>query len=99
MEMTSKRLGVTAIVDEQQHLLGIFTDGDLRRTLDQNFSMDMPIDQVMTKTPVTLPVNTSAAEALEFMELKKVNQLLMTDNEQRLIGVITLHDLIQAGVR
>ncbi len=99
MEMTSKRLGVTAIVDEQQHLLGIFTDGDLRRTLDQNFSMDMPIEQVMTKTPVTLPVNTSAAEALEFMELKKVNQLLMTDNEQRVIGVITLHDLIQAGVR
>ncbi len=99
MEMTSKRLGVTAIVDEQQHLLGIFTDGDLRRTLDQNFSMDMPIEEVMTKTPVTLPVNTSAAEALEFMELKKVNQLLMTDNEQRLIGVITLHDLIQAGVR
>lgn len=99
MEMTSKRLGMTAVVDAEHRVVGIFTDGDLRRTLDKHQRLDLCIDEVMNRQPVCLNLNSSATEALEFMDQRHINQLLLVDSSQRLVGIVTLQDLLHAGVR
>lgn len=99
LEMTNKRLGMTAIVDPQQRLLGVFTDGDLRRILDKRIDLQQsPISDYMTTHPVTVQAGILAAEALEVMERHKINQLLITDSQQRLIGALNMHDMLRAGV-
>ncbi|HBC56166.1 MAG TPA: D-arabinose 5-phosphate isomerase [Gammaproteobacteria bacterium] len=99
LEMTNKRLGMTAIVDQQQRLLGVFTDGDLRRILDKRVDLHhTPISECMTTHPITVNAGILAAEALEVMERHKINQLLITDNQQRLIGALNMHDMLRAGV-
>jgi arabinose-5-phosphate isomerase len=99
LEMTRKGLGMTAVVDDQGRILGIYTDGDLRRTLDQGLDIhQIAIRQVMTPGCVTLPRHSLAAEALQLMESRKINALLVADEGGQLIGALNMHDLLRAGV-
>lgn len=99
-EISNKRLGLTTIVDEKEHLLGIFTDGDLRRLIDkqQGFDVNLPVSEVMTKKPSTISQEARAVEALQQLNLKKISQFVVVDDQNKVIGVISMHDLIQAGV-
>lgn len=99
-EISNKRLGLTTIVDEQDHLLGIFTDGDLRRLIDkqQGFDVNLPVSEVMTKKPSTISQEARAVEALQQLNQKKISQFVVVDDQNKVIGVISMHDLIQAGV-
>ncbi|WP_336938148.1 KpsF/GutQ family sugar-phosphate isomerase [Acinetobacter modestus] len=99
-EISDKRLGLTTVVDENDILLGIFTDGDLRRMIDhqQGFDVNLPVAEVMTKNPLTISQEARAVEALEKMHEKKINQFVVVDHTNKVIGVISMHDLIQAGV-
>ena len=99
MEMTRKGLGMTAIVDAQQRLLGVFTDGDLRRALDGGMSdlRDTPAREVMTRTPRTIGPQRLAGEAAQLMEQHKIQGLLVVDGE-RLVGAVTFLDLLRAKV-
>ena len=99
-EISNKRLGLTTIVDENNTLLGIFTDGDLRRLIDkqQGFDVNLAVSEVMIAHPSTIAQDARAVEALEKMNEKKINQFIVVDDQNKLIGVISMHDLIQAGV-
>lgn len=99
-EISDKRLGLTTIVNDEDQLLGIFTDGDLRRMIDhqQGFDVNLPVSDVMTKNPLTISPEARAVEALEKMHERKINQFVVVDETNRVIGVISMHDLIQAGV-
>jgi len=99
LEMTQKGLGTTAIVDGNDTVLGIFTDGDLRRALDHGIDLHKtPIDEVMTRKPRLISPGLLAAEALQIMDAGKFNALLVVDAEKRLIGALNMHDLLRAGV-
>ncbi|MFI7901043.1 SIS domain-containing protein, partial [Acinetobacter baumannii] len=95
-EISNKRLGLTTIVDEQDHLLGIFTDGDLRRLIDkqQGFDVNLPVSEVMTKKPSTISQEARAVEALQQLNQKKISQFVVVDDQNKVIGVISMHDLI-----
>ncbi|MFW1951011.1 KpsF/GutQ family sugar-phosphate isomerase [Acinetobacter beijerinckii] len=99
-EISDKRLGLTTVVDENDTLLGIFTDGDLRRMIDQQqgFDVNLLVEKVMTKNPLTISQEARAVEALEKMHERKINQFVVVDDANKVIGVISMHDLIQAGV-
>ncbi len=99
-EISSKRLGLTTIVDEQDVLLGIFTDGDLRRLIDkqQGFDVNLAVQDVMVKNPQTISQEERVVEALERMNARKISQFVVVDDANKVIGVISMHDLIQAGV-
>jgi len=99
-EISNKRLGLTTIVDDEEHLLGIFTDGDLRRLIDkqQGFDVNLPVSEVMIKKPSTISQEARAVEALQQLNLKKISQFVVVDDQNKVIGVISMHDLIQAGV-
>lgn len=99
-EISNKRLGLTTIVDENDVLLGIFTDGDLRRLIDkqQGFDVNLQVVQVMTQHPATISQEARAVEALEQLRDRKINQFVVVDDANKVIGVISMHDLIQAGV-
>ncbi|WP_180059102.1 MULTISPECIES: SIS domain-containing protein [unclassified Acinetobacter] len=99
-EISNKRLGLTTIVDENDTLLGIFTDGDLRRLIDkqQGFDVNMKVSEVMIKNPLTISQEERAVHALERMNEKKITQFVVVDNANKVIGIISMHDLIQAGV-
>ncbi len=99
MEMTRTGLGTVAIVDGDLKVLGIYTDGDLRRTLDRELDVHKAkISEVMTARCVTVAPNMLAAEGLKIMEDREINSLLVVDEEHRLIGVLSMHDLLHAGV-
>jgi len=99
MEISAKGLGMTAIVDEQQRLAGVFTDGDLRRTLDQGHDLiQTPISKVMTSNCKTVTPQGLAAEAVKIMETCKVTGLLVLDDNNQLVGALNIHDLFRAGV-
>ncbi|MFP4294240.1 MAG: KpsF/GutQ family sugar-phosphate isomerase [Halothiobacillaceae bacterium] len=99
LEITSKGLGMTCVVDSEDRLLGIFTDGDLRRVLDRDVSvLDCPIEQVMTRDPQTCPPQMLAAEALGLMESRKINALVVIDTRGRVAGALNMHDLLHAGL-
>jgi arabinose-5-phosphate isomerase len=98
-EMSHKGLGMTAVVDAAGVLAGIFTDGDLRRALDQGVSVHATlIDEVMTRQCTTVAAEALAAEALQIMEARSINGLLVLDPERRPIGALNMHDLLRAGV-
>ncbi|MBS9779514.1 MAG: KpsF/GutQ family sugar-phosphate isomerase [Moraxellaceae bacterium] len=96
--MTSGRLGMTVVVDNDDKVIGIFTDGDLRRGLKKNIDLQSNITDVMTKNPKTIDKNIRASDALTFMNNNKINQLLILTKDKQLEGIISLHDLLQAGV-
>ena len=99
LEMSSKGLGMTAVVDKNGALAGIFTDGDLRRAIDRGIDIhSSPIDDIMTANCRTIRPGTMAAEALRIMEDNKITVLVAVDSEHKPVGVIHTHDLLKAGV-
>jgi arabinose-5-phosphate isomerase len=99
MEMTSKGLGMTAVTDAAGILLGMFTDGDLRRKLDQKIDLHTAtMEQVMTRDCKTASSEMLAAEAVLLLEQNKINALLIVDTDNKLIGALNIHDLFRAGV-
>ena len=100
-EISSKKLGVTGVVDEQGDLLGVFTDGDLRRKIEQGIEvLNSPICELMGGKPKRILRTNLAAKALQRMEEYKITSLFVfeSDEEQSPIGIIHLHDLLKAGV-
>jgi arabinose-5-phosphate isomerase len=100
VEMSRKRLGMTAVVDDDGYLLGLYTDGDLRRTLD-DATIDLRstrIDAVMTRTPKTIGTDALAVEAAQLMEAHQINALLVLDDARRVVGALNIHDLLRARV-
>ncbi len=100
VEMTHKGLGMTAIVDAEGRLLGVFTDGDLRRAVDDD-DVDLrttPVARLMTPMPKTIAADRLAIEAARLMEAHKIHALLVVDADQRVVGALNIHDLLRARV-
>ncbi|MBL7738173.1 MAG: KpsF/GutQ family sugar-phosphate isomerase [Chitinophagaceae bacterium] len=98
VEMTRKRLGVTAVVDKEGHLLGIITDGDLRRMLEKNLPVgEVKVQDIMTRTPKTIEPGMLAVDALDMLRKKEISQLVVAENGKYL-GIIHIHDLIREGL-
>lgn len=99
VEMSRKRLGMTAIVDADGTLLGLFTDGDLRRALDSDIDVrNTRIAELMTRNPRTIGADQLAAEAARLMETYKINGLIVIDGQRRAVGALNIHDLLRAKV-
>ncbi|HTM63637.1 MAG TPA: KpsF/GutQ family sugar-phosphate isomerase [Gammaproteobacteria bacterium] len=99
LEMSQKKLGMTTIIDAAGKLIGIFTDGDVRRALDNNADIHKTsIDSIMTKNPKTIRSDMLAAEALSMMETFKITSLVITNDQQQPDGIIHIHDILRAGV-
>ncbi len=99
LEMSRKGLGMTTVTDANGNLTGVFTDGDLRRTLDRDLNIrTTPIQQVMTRNGKTIRADHLAAKALNVMEEMKINGLPVIDDTGTLVGAINMHDLLRAGV-
>lgn len=98
VEMTKKRLGTTAVINEDRVVAGIITDGDLRRMLEKttDFSL-LQAKDIMSQNPATIGANVLAVNALELMRTKNISQLIVLENE-RYVGIIHLHDLIREGI-
>ena len=98
-EMTDKGLGMTAIVDADDVILGIFTDGDLRRTLDAGADVRTTvIREVMHANCKTTDADVLAAEALRILEENKITSLLVADDDGKLVGALNIHDLFREGL-
>ncbi|MEA3117030.1 MAG: arabinose-5-phosphate isomerase [Paraburkholderia sp.] len=98
-QLTAKRMGMTAIVDDGERVAGIFTDGDLRRVLERTGDFRaLPIADVMTRSPRTIAADHLAVEAVELMERYRINQMLVVDDAGKLIGALNMHDLFSKKV-
>lgn len=99
LEISEKGLGMTSVVDDNNNLCGLFTDGDLRRTIDKSVDIHKTrIDEVMTANCRTISADILAAEALAIMEDGKINGLIVVDDNQHVVGALNMHDLLKAGV-
>ncbi len=99
IEMSQKGLGITTIVDKDDNILGIFTDGDLRRALDSNIDVKTClVKEVMTKNGKNITADALAASALALMEEHSINALVVVDNDNKLTGILNMHDLLRAKV-
>jgi len=99
VEMTQKKLGMTTVVNDARELVGVFTDGDIRRAFDKNADIHQTqIHQVMSRNPKTISQDLLAAEALSIMETFKITSLVVTDEQHRPVGIIHIHDILRAGV-
>lgn len=99
LEMTAKTLGIVAVVNPQdQTLVGVYTDGDLRRTLEQEFSVHDQLSQVMTRGGITVKAQTLAADALTLMQHKKISAVIVVDDHNKVVGAFNMHDLLRAGL-
>ncbi len=99
VEMSLKGLGMTAIINEEQELVGLFTDGDLRRVLDNKIDIHRDsINTVMTVSPQVAHSDMLAAQALKIMEDKKINGLIIVDDNNKPVGAMNMHDLLSSGV-
>lgn len=99
LEISAKGLGMTAITDDSGKLTGIFTDGDLRRILDQKLDIHtVSIANVMIRNCITANASLLAAEALNIMQQKKINGLIIVDEQKQPVGAMNMHDLLRAGV-
>ena len=99
LEISRKGLGMTAVVDEAQHVLGIYTDGDLRRTLEKQLDFNAtPVTSVMSRSPRSISPDDLAAEAVQLMEEHKISQMLVVDGDNKLVGALNMHDLLRAKV-
>ncbi len=99
VEMTRKSLGITAVVDDQDVLLGVFTDGDLRRTLDQRTDVHKAtMRAVMTPGGKRVHPDDRAMAAVDLLETHKITALVVVDDAERLVGALNIHDLFRAGV-
>ena len=98
-EMTAKRMGMTIVLDETGTAQGIFTDGDLRRLLERGENLsEVKVADVMTLHPHAIRANQLAVEAVELMQRYRINQLLVVDEHERLVGALNMHDLLIAQV-
>ena len=98
-EVTRGKIGMTAVVDAERRVRGVFTDGDLRRALERGVDFSaVSVDEVMTRSPRTLAPSALAAEAVQLMEAHKINQLLVVDERGALLGALNMHDLFRAKV-
>ena len=99
VEMTQKKLGMTTVVGDNGELIGVFTDGDVRRAFDNQADIQKTaIYEVMSKNPKTISSDILAAEALSIMETYKITSLIIIDPEDRPVGIIHIHDILRAGV-
>jgi arabinose-5-phosphate isomerase len=99
LEMTSKRLGTTTVVNEKGELVGIFTDGDLRRLVERTDEIfSLKAKQAMTKNPKTISADELAAKALNMMESYSITSLIITNGKKEPVGIVHLHDILKAGV-
>ncbi|MGQ4276665.1 KpsF/GutQ family sugar-phosphate isomerase [Pseudidiomarina sp. E22-M8] len=99
LEMSRKGLGMTGVTDADGKLVGLLTDGDLRRVLDQRIDVHQAsIAQVMTKNPITIHADVLAAEGLKLMEDRKINGLFVVNEQGNPLGALNMHDLLKAGV-
>lgn len=98
LEISSKRLGLTAVLNDQQEIKGVITDGDLRRMLSKNVSLEkITAQDIMSSNPKTIEPSMLAATALHFMEKNNITQLLVV-NQGEYVGVVHLHDIIKEGI-
>lgn len=98
-EMSTKGFGMTVVVDEQKNTRGIFTDGDLRRCIDNGQDINaISVGEVMTPNPRTVAPDTLAAEALRIMQEKKITALVVRDDNEPAKGILHMHDLLRAGI-
>ncbi len=97
VEMSSKGLGMTGIVGSDGELLGIYTDGDLRRSLAANHQLETPISELMTANPITVSSDLLAAEVVALMKDKTINSILVVD-DGKVVGALNMQDLLRAGV-
>lgn len=99
VEITRKRLGMTTVIDAQQQLLGIFTDGDLRRSLDKGYDIfNTKISDTMTQHCLTIQPDMIAKEALELMRQNKITSLVVLNSQNKVTGLLHMHDLLRAGI-
>ncbi|MDO8413007.1 MAG: KpsF/GutQ family sugar-phosphate isomerase [Gallionellaceae bacterium] len=99
LEISRKGLGMTAIVDKEQQVLGIYTDGDLRRTLEKRLDFTATaVSTVMSRKPRSISPNALAVEAVQLMEQHNINQMLVVDADNKLVGALNMHDLLRAKV-
>lgn len=100
LEMTSKKLGATTVVDEQGKLIGVFTDGDLRRLVERGLDfLDTPVSETMTRNPKRIINDCLAEKALQMMEASKITCMPVVNDEERVIGIMHLHNILQAKIR
>lgn len=99
MVMTSRRFGCAGVVDETGNLVGMVTDGDLRRHLEEDKLLQLKAADIMTANPITINAHALAGEALGIMNAKSITVLFATDEESRPVGVIHIHDCLRAGIR
>ena len=98
-EITKKHIGMTAVVDSERRVTGIFTEGDLRRLIEERGDIrNIKIEEVMTKTPTTIAPEAMAAAAAKLLDEKLINQLLVVDDQRHLVGALHIHDLMTAKV-
>jgi arabinose-5-phosphate isomerase len=99
LEMSGKHLGMTGVVDSGGRLVGVFTDGDLRRTLNKPIDLNQcPIRDVMTRDPVTVATDMLAAEVVTLMRTHSINGIFVVSGDHRVEGALNMHDLLRAGV-
>ena len=99
LEITRGRLGLCAVIDDERRVVGVLTDGDLRRGLDEIGDLrTTPVRELMTPSPKTIGPESLAASAVEKMQARRIQGLLVVDDEHRLIGALNFQDLLQAGV-
>lgn len=99
LEVSRKGMGMTAVLDAQRRVAGIFTDGDLRRALDRGVDVrQLRVDDAMSRSPRTITPDKLAVEAVRLMEAHRISQILVVDAEQALVGALNMHDLFKAGV-
>jgi arabinose-5-phosphate isomerase len=97
--MTRKKLGMTAVVDAADKVVGVFTDGDLRRALEHALDLQQArVTDLMTHQPKTIHADELAVAAVEKMDTLKINGLLVVDDDNTLVGALNMHDLLKAGV-
>jgi arabinose-5-phosphate isomerase len=99
LEISRKRMGMTTVVDPDGALVGVFTDGDLRRLLERTTALgDLSIEAVMTREPSTVCADDLAVQAVKLMEDRRITQLPVVDRQGALVGALHLHDLLLARV-
>ncbi len=99
LEMTSKHLGMTTVLDQTEHLVGVITDGDLRRCLEKGLDIStMRADTLMSRSPRTISHDALAARAVQVMEEFSITSLVVLDGHDSVVGVLHLHDLLKSGI-
>lgn len=98
LEMTAKTLGIIAVVDKDMHFEGVYTDGDLRRTLEKELSVHDQLSEVMTFGGISVKADCLAADALNIMQQKKISAMIVVDDNNKVIGAFNMHDMLRAGL-